>query len=575
MAVEQLGGVAHRVRGDGALTLHIQLPAGLRGEDHLEIQACEQLEPEGQVLVHVQAEGDADAPPGAVPLALALEGAELCVFIAHQVGQVSGLLSQRAGAPVARDKAPAAVEGVDSQGAVVGAQAAGGGLGGVGELLQGLGGEHRALLQVQVPGGQGRAEGPHDAGDGGAGHVPAQLLLKGPEDRVVEEGAALDHDVLAQVVGGGRPDDLVDGVFHDGDGQAGGDLLHAGPVLLGLLHAGVHKHGAAGTQVHRLLGEQAQLGKVGDGVAQGLGEGLDEGAAAGGAGLVEHDGVHRSVADFKALHVLAADVDDEIHVGLEVGGRLVVGHGLHQPQVAGEGVFDQVLAVAGDRHAADLDAVPTLGVDLPELFQHNGHRVAQIGVVVGVQQPPVPGDEGQLGGGGAGVDAQPGGPLIGLDVHLGGALGVVPGAEGAVLGHVLEQRGHGIHQGGGIHALLQLFQGVLKEDGVIVGRTQGRAHGGKAVPVLGEDGVLLIQLQGLHEPLPQAHEEVEGAAQKDDLALQLPALSEAGHRLVHHRLENGGGHVLLPPALVQDGLDVALGKHAAAGGDGVDLLMLQ
>ena len=196
-------------------------------------------------------------------------------------------------------------------------------------------------------------------------------------------------------------------------------------------------------------------------------------------------------------------------------------------------------------------------------------------MVVGVQQSPVLGDESQLGGGGAGVDAQPGGPLIGLDVHLGRALGVVPGAESAVLGHVLEQGGHGVHQGGGVHTLLQLFQGVLKENGVIVRRTQGRAHGGKAVAVLGENGVLLIQFQGLHKPLPQAHEEVEGAAQKDDLALQLPALGEAGHRLVHHRLEDGGGHVLLPPALVQDGLDVALGKHSAAGGDGVDLLMLQ
>ena len=68
---------------------------------------------------------------------------------------------------------------------------------------------------------------------------------------------------------------------------------------------------------------------------------------------------------------------------------------------------------------------------------------------------------------------------------------------------------------------------------------------------------------------------MEGAAQKDDFALQLPALGEAGHRLVHHRLEDGGGHVLLPPALVQDGLDVAFGEHAAAGGDGIDLFMLQ
>ena len=177
MAVEQLGGVAHRVRGDGALALHIQLPAGLRREDHLEIQAGEQLKQKGRFSYMFRPKG-MPMRPGSRPLSLALEGAELCVFIAHQVGQVGGLLPQRAGAPVARDKAPAAVKGVDSQGAVVGAQSAGGGLGGVGELLQGLGGEHRALLQVQVPGGQGRAEGPHDAGDGGAGHVPAQLLLK-------------------------------------------------------------------------------------------------------------------------------------------------------------------------------------------------------------------------------------------------------------------------------------------------------------------------------------------------------------------------------------------------------------
>ena len=82
-------------------------------------------------------------------------------------------------------------------------------------------------------------------------------------------------------------------------------------------------------------------------------------------------------------------------------------------------------------------------------------------------------------------------------------------------------------------------------------------------------------MQGVHKPFPQAHEEVQGAAQKYDFALQFPALGEAGHRLVHHRLENGGGHVLLPPALVEDGLDVAFGEHAAAAGDGVNFLVAQ
>ena len=42
---------------------------------------------------------------------------------------------------------------------------------------------------------------------------------------------------------------------------------------------------------------------------------LDKAAAAGGACLVEHNGIHGVVADFEALHVLPADVNDEIHPG--------------------------------------------------------------------------------------------------------------------------------------------------------------------------------------------------------------------------------------------------------------------
>ena len=74
--------------------------------------------------------------------------------------------------------------------------------------------------------------------------------------------------------------------------------------------------------------------------------------------------------------------------------------------------------------------------------------------------------------------------------------------------------------------------------------------------------MVLVQMQGLHKPLAQAQaRKWKGTAQKDNGALELPALGQAGHRLVHHRLKDGGGHVLLAPALVEDGLDVAFGKH--------------
>ena len=79
-----------------------------------------------------------------------------------------------------------------------------------------------------------------------------------------------------------------------------------------------------------MLGEEPQLREVGDLIAQSPGKGLDKGTTARGAGLVEHDGVHRAVSDFKAFHILAADVDDEVHIGGEVPGGVVVGHRLHQ-----------------------------------------------------------------------------------------------------------------------------------------------------------------------------------------------------------------------------------------------------
>ena len=57
--------------------------------------------------------------------------------------------------------------------------------------------------------------------------LTAQLLLKGAEHSVVVEGAALYHDVLAQLVGGWTARmTLYMRVLDDGDGQTGGDVLH-------------------------------------------------------------------------------------------------------------------------------------------------------------------------------------------------------------------------------------------------------------------------------------------------------------------------------------------------------------
>ena len=69
------------------------------------------------------------------------------------------------------------------------------------------------------------------------------------------------------------------------------------------------------------LGKQTQPREFLHTVAHGFGESLNEGAAPGGACLVEHDGVDGVVADLEAFDVLPADVEDEVHVGIEVARR--------------------------------------------------------------------------------------------------------------------------------------------------------------------------------------------------------------------------------------------------------------
>ena len=113
-------------------------------------------------------------------------------------------------------------------------------------------------------------------------------------------------------------------------------------------------------------------------------------------------------------------------------------------------------------------------------------------MVIGVQQPAIRGDEDDLGGGGAGVDAQIRVPLVSTDVQPGRGGGVVPGGERIVVRLALKQRGHGVHHRRGGLALLQQPQQLVERPGLVVRGAQGCPHGGKAVAVLGEDGVIAV-----------------------------------------------------------------------------------
>ena len=379
-------------------------------------------------------------------------------------------------------------------------------------------------------------------------------------------------------------DDLEQGVLNNGNRQTRGDVAHGGALLLGLLYAAVHEHGAAAAQIHRVLGGDGRGGELGHVQVQTAREGLDEAAAARRAGLVQHDMVDDTVLHAQALHVLAADVQDELHAGQHLLGAAQMGHRLNLAGVDPQGLQQQPLAVAGHGRVADLHE--RLG-----RFRVAGQRLVQLGHgrfgaaqhvalvrgVGGPQKRPVLADERGLEGSGTGVDTEEGHAPVVLKRRAAHALGVVALVELRQLRLVGKERRQAHH-----FRALQVAQALQAREHIreLLGpralrHTGDSAAGGhEQVRVLGHDDGLVGQFQRLVEALAQFGQVLQRTAEEGHVSPDGPAAGEAGDGLGHHRLEDGGGDVLLARALVQKRLHIGLGEHAAAARDGIDGLMI-
>ena len=299
MAVDHFCRVAFGFRRDGFHAQLIEFPVREGRKYNPEAQFLKESGPERVVFVHIEGSGDADDAPGGLFFGERLIVEEPLPLVLHHIGGffTGGGTAGSPLAAVAADMLAAAGEFIDGQHAVVGASAAAHAGGGIGELQDFIQGEHlRFLSVVMVPGRQGCAEGAHDACNIRADCLHPGDFFKGPKHRQIVEGAALDHDVLSQGFCRGQLDDLEQSIFDNGIRKACGNIRDFRSFLLGLLHIGVHEHRAAGAQVHGSLGKQGFLGKIRSRIAQGGGKVFNKRAAAGGAGFVQKDGVHRAVS---------------------------------------------------------------------------------------------------------------------------------------------------------------------------------------------------------------------------------------------------------------------------------------
>ena len=576
VAVGELGRVADVLGGDRLHPVGEDVVAGAARQDHPEAEPGQDREPQRVVLVHVQHPRDADVAARRLGLGEPAVAEDPPVLEVVQVGDRAlprRLLGARpALAAVARDVPGAVGEGRDGELAVVLAEPAG-----VEARLHAEGVQPGRIQQcagrarlVVSAGGQRRAVGAHQPRDVGTDDLGAGEQFEGSQHRVVEEGAALHDDLLAELGGVLELDHLVERVADDRVRQPGGDVADVGALLLRLLHRRVHEHRAAAAEVDR-------GGRLGGGAGEArhvrahrLGEGLQERAATGRAGLVHGDGVDHAVPHPQVLHVLPADVDHRGDPRRQRLGRPVVGHGLDLALVGMQGGAQQVLAVAGHaaaRHPGLRRQVVVQGAH----DRHRGaHRVALVGRVVGVQQPAGGVEQHRLDGGRARVDAEEavaaGRGQLGAR-HL---MRAVPRVERRPFRGVGEQRAQCGMDGRELGGAGQGRHEPVQRRGLAARQQRGPERDVELGVLGGGDaGELAVQRPDVRRP--QLGQEVQRTAEEDQVAPDRVPAGEPRDGLGGDRLEHRGGQVGVRGALVQQWLQVALGEHPAAGGDRVEV----
>ena len=233
-------------------------------------------------------------------------------------------------------------------------------------------------------------------------------------------------------------------------------------------------------------------------------------------------------------------------------------HGFHHAKIRVEGGLRQILAIACGGDGRHIQArMVFIQPQQHRLQQRNG--VALIGPVIGEEQVGILIDHRHLHGGGARVD--PDMDRLGIvrrEVCLRHRRLGVTGLERVVFRLIFKQRRLGA-VGLRHSALLQQLRRFLKIPGLLRVECRAQRHEQQAVFRAGPGDA-----QRLVKALPQALGEGQRPAQIQDVAFDGASLSQSRNGLVHNRLINAFGNVGGLSPLIDEGLNIALGKHAAA-----------
>ena len=470
-----------------------------------------------------------------------------------------------------------ASEFVDGKTTVIGTSVAVGHGGGIFQLVDLVNGKHggfTAFCVVALLGNEGSTESPHNTGNVRTNGFTACYTLKASKYTVVVEGSTLYHNMTSQLFGIGNLDNLVKRILDNRVCKTCGNISYGCAFLLGLLYLGVHKYGTSCSKVNGVLRKKSGLSKILYGVVQRLGESFDKGTASGGTCLVQLYAVYGLITYLDTFHILSADIYNTVNLRVEESCCIVMGNGLNFPLIQQKSGLHQRLAVTCGTGKCNVGILWKNAVDLLDGTDGSFKRASVIIAVEGVKQSSVLTYKSSLGGGGACIDTQ-----IAVSVTLGKVallylIGTLTLIKCLIVFLCGKKRLHTFHLEIQFDGVPQAVCHICKGNCYLLLRIHGRTHSCEKMGILRCDSVLVIQFQGADKGSLQLIQKVKGTAEKCNMTADRLAAGKTGNGLVYNCLENGSGKILLGGTVVDQRLDVSLGKYTAAGCDGIKRLVI-
>ena len=280
-----------------------------------------------------------------------------------------------------------------------------------------------------------------------------------------------------------------------------------------------------------------------------------------------------AVFDLQTLHVLAANIKNEINVWDKCLSATQVSNGLNLARVCTQSLNQDALTITGGCDMANNAVGRHLVVDGVHDFASGTQDIAVVIVVPGVKKLALLANNSSLHSGRTCVDANEHAAVVVGQLAFGDYLLIVAGLE--VVKVLLSSKEWVQTSNLGALDVLEVVQrlhDLRKGDWSVGLARQSSARCNKEVSVLWQDDVLVVQVKRDVEATAQFREVLQRAAEKRDVAADRVTTGQARDSLICNGLEDGSSDVGRSGTLVEQRLNVGLSKNAAARCNWVDLL---